>query len=641
MSEIDLDTIAGGRAGEFGSVSLEEFAKLLAPNSEALSTSANFKIPYTDREVVIREMPTDPRKRSASDLKVGYAQIKTEPGAFEENTRAHIESMKHAHERGVHLLQFPEMSLPHYCSLDLLLDRDYLHAQEAWLQEIVTYSQQTPELTTAVGFVDVDWTRERSNGRPYSRNALAIIRNGEVIGVVHKKLLPNYDVFDEVRWYEPGKETHVFDIHGVKVGFLICEDIWTEGYECDPAQDLIKAGAEYLSHSAASPYHIGKNATRAELVRNITDTYRVPFGSVNTIGTFDGYEGDLPFDGQGLIRSADGEWLGMGSAYDEELLLVNPFQAKSSVLPHLVPMQELILSVVSSIQDYFSRLDKVTNQRNCAVVGNSGGIDSAVVIALLHLAIGPDRVKTISLPTVVNSTETKDDARLLAENFGVDFRELSIQNAYEAMKDLLSEAIELDPTSDNRVAQNAQARLRTTTLMAYSQALGGVMINTSNKTERWTNNFTIYADSSGAFGPIADVDKDRVYEMARYLNQIFEQLGEKHRIPQTIIDREASAELDFNQVDANVMGGRPEEIAPFIRTIIEDGLNSFVSIRAALPDSVSDDLIRRWVVQIASGEWKGRQLPPGVRCTQKASGFGRRIPINHRWKGQLPAPREE
>jgi len=623
--------------GVFEPVRLGEFARLVAPKAELPVGPDAYVIPRTDRVVRTREIPNDPQRVARGlDLKVAYAQVKTEPGALEENARVHIETMKRAYERGAHLLQFPEMSLPHYCSLDLLLDRDYLKAQEAWLREIVAFSTTTPGLTTAVGFVDVDWKKERSDGRPYSRNALAIIRDGEIVGVVHKKLLPNYDVFDEVRWYEPGEETRVFEINGVKVGFLICEDIWVQGYDRNPAQELADLGAEYLSHSAASPFHIGKNSTRAALAGEITDRYGVPFGSVNTVGTFDGYEGDLPFDGRGLVRSANGEWLAMGAAYDEELLIVNPFTAAPSPIAELMPMQELILSVVSSMQDYFCRLDKVTGQQNCAVVGNSGGIDSAVVIALLQLAIGPDRVKAISLPTEVNSRETKGDARQIAENFGVEFREISIQPAYEALKELLGEAISLDPTPDKRISQNAQARLRTTTLMAYAQALGGVMINTSNKTERWTNNFTIYADSSGAFGPIADVDKDRVYEMARYLNKLFEQLDGRPLIPQSIIDREASAELDFGQVDANVMGGKPEEIAPFIRAIVEGGKHSYASIRATLPGEVPDHLAHRWDNSIRASEWKGRQLPPGTRVTPKSSGFGRRIPINHSWRGQLP-----
>ncbi|MEY4701766.1 MAG: hypothetical protein RL326_1953, partial [Pseudomonadota bacterium] len=625
------------REGAFTPVQLGEFARLVAPKAEQLMGGDAYVIPGTDRVVQVREIPNDPLRVSrGADLKVAYAQVKTEPGALEENTRVHIETMKRAYERGAHLLQFPEMSLPHYCSLDLLLDRDYLKAQEAWLGELAAFSKTTPGLTTAVGFVDVDWERERSDGRPFSRNALAIIRDGEIVGVVHKKLLPNYDVFDEVRWYEPGEETRIFEINGVKVGFLICEDIWVQGYDRNPIQELADLGAEYLSHSAASPFHIGKNSTRATLAGAITDGYGVPFGSVNTVGTFDAYEGDLPFDGRGLVRSAQGEWLAMGAAYDEELLIVNPFTAAPTPIAELMPMQELILSVVNSMQDYFCRLDKATGQTNCAVVGNSGGIDSAVVIALLQLAIGPDRVKAISLPTEVNSRETKGDARQIAENFGVEFREISIQPAYEALKELLGEAISLDPTPDKRISQNAQARLRTTTLMAYAQALGGVMINTSNKTERWTNNFTIYADSSGAFGPIADIDKDRVYEMARYLNTLFEQLDGRPLIPQSIIDREASAELDFGQVDANVMGGRPEEIAPFVRQMVEGGKNSYASMRAALPAEVPDQLVRRWDNSIRASEWKGRQLPPGTRVTPKSSGFGRRIPINHRWRGQLP-----
>jgi NAD+ synthase (glutamine-hydrolysing) len=621
-------------------ISLRDFAaQLLTPQAMRASPLGHnsFVIPGTERSVEIREIESAPGKISgAPDLKVAYAQIKTEPGDFVVNTTAHIEAMRAAHERGVHLLQFPEMSLPNYCSLDLLLDTTYLKAQELWLNEIVEFSKETPGLTTAVGYVDVDWDKTRAGDRPYSRNSLAIIRDGKIIEVVHKKLLPNYSVFDEVRWYEPGKTTSVVDINGVKVGFLICEDIWTDGYEVNPVQDLIDQGAEFLTHSAASPFHIGKNATRAALVEKITDTHKVPFGSVNMVGTFDGYEGDLPFDGRGLVRSKDGEWLAMGTPYKEELLILNPFAAPEQRIPELMPMQELLMSLVDSIYSYFKRLDAATGSKNCAVIGNSGGIDSALAIALCSLAIGPDRVKAISLPTKFNSAATKGDAQLLADNFKVESREVPIQAMYDTAKESLAEAIRLDPTSDCRVSQNLQARLRTMALMAYAQALGGVMINTSNKTERWTNNFTIYADSAGVMGPIADVDKDRVYELSRYLNELFVELDGAPKIPQSIIDREASAELDFNQVDANVMGDKPEVVAPHLREIIEGGLNDFTSARAKLPATVPDTLIKRWMGQISASEWKGRQIPPGTRITPLAHGFNRRIPINHKWRGQTP-----
>jgi NAD+ synthase (glutamine-hydrolysing) len=301
-----------------------------------------------------------------------------------------------------------------------------------------------------------------------------------------------------------------------------------------------------------------------------------------------------------------------------------------------MPVQELLLSVVDSLQSYFERLDAATGTANCAVIGNSGGIDSALAIALCTLAIGPARVKSVSLPTTFNSAETRNDAHKLAQNFDIEAREIPIQSMYESAQQTLHEAITLDPTGDNRVSQNIQARLRTMALMAYAQALNGVMINTSNKTERWTNNFTIYADSAGVLGPIADIDKDRIYELARYLNEVFVTLDGAPKIPQTIIDREASAELAFNQVDAKVMGDKPEVVAPHLRTIIEGGINDFQSARAALPASVPDALIARWLRSIAASEWKGRQLPPATRITPLSAGFNRRIPINHKWRGQVP-----
>jgi NAD+ synthetase len=354
------------------------------------------------------------------------------------------------------------------------------------------------------------------------------------------------------------------------------------------------------------------------------------------IGCFDGYEGDLPFDGRGLVRSGDGKWLGMGSPFKEELLIVDPFNAVEGAIEDLRPVQEIFLSTINSIQSYFYALDKVTNTKNAAVVGNSGGIDSAVVLGLAVVALGPDRVQSISIPTKYNTDGTMDDAELLAKSLGIQHRSVPMQNFYEAGLECMSEAVKNDPTSDHRIEQNLQARLRTAIIMGYAQMLGGVMLNTSNKTERVTNNFTIYADSSGAFASLGDVDKDRVEELAWYINEVLGMVGEKGKIPESIIVRPPSAQLGFNQVDSTVMGGEPRVIAPHVRTLIEAGSNDYASAREVLPESVSDAQVRRWVGSLGASEWKGRQLPPATRITPKSFGFNRRIPINHSWRGQVP-----
>jgi NAD+ synthase (glutamine-hydrolysing) len=597
--------------------------------------SKAFSIPGTERRVAIREIENG-APRGNKELKVAYAQVRSEPGGLDVNTIAHKATMQAAYERGCDMVQFPEMSLTHYCSLDLLIDKAYLKAQEAWLQELVEFSKETPGLTSVVGFVDVDWDKTRPGDRPWGYNSLAVIRDGEIIETIHKKLLPNYDVFDEVRWYEAGTETKVVDIKGVKVGFLICEDVWTEGYQRNPVKELIDAGAEFLSHSAASPIHIGKNETRAAIAAAITDTYEVPFGSVNMIGCFDGYEGDLPFDGRGLVRSGDGKWLAMGAPFKEELLIIDPFNAVEGAIEDLRPIQEIFLSTINSIQSYFYALDKVTNTKNAAVIGNSGGIDSAVVIGLAVAALGAERVQSISIPTKYNTDGTMDDAEILAKSLGVEHRSVPMQGFYEAGLECMAEAVNNDPTSDHRIEQNLQARLRTAIIMGFAQMLGGVMLNTSNKTERVTNNFTIYADSSGAFSSLGDVDKDRVEELAWYINDVLAKVGEKGKIPESIIVRPPSAQLGFNQVDSTVMGGEPRVIAPHVRTLIEAGPNDYLSARELLPAEVSDAQVRRWMGSLGASEWKGRQLPPATRVTKKSFGFNRRIPINHLWRGQVP-----
>jgi NAD+ synthetase len=574
---------------------------------------------------------------ATKSLKVAYAQVRSEPGGLDVNTLTHKATMQAAYERGCDMVQFPEMSLAHYCSLDLLTDRAYLQAQQAWLQELVDFSNETPGLTSVVGFVDVDWSKTRPGGRPWGYNSLAVIRDGEIVEVIHKKLLPNYDVFDEVRWYEAGTETKLVDVKGVKVGFLICEDVWTEGYSRDPVQELIDAGAEFLSHSAASPIHIGKNNTRAAIAEEIVAKHKVPFGSVNMVGCFDGYEGDLPFDGRGLVRSADGKWLAMGSPFTEELLIVDPFNAVESRIADLAPIHEIFLSAISSLSSYFAALDKATNTRNFAVVGNSGGIDSAVVLGLAALALGPDRVKSIAIPTKYNTDGTMDDAEVLVRSLGIEHRTVPMQQFYEAGLNCMNEAVEKDPTGDHRIEQNLQARLRTAIIMGFAQMWGGVMLNTSNKTERVTNNFTIYADSSGNIGCIADVCKDRIEELARYINEVLLKLNQGGQIPERIITRPPSAQLGFNQVDSTVMGGEPRVIAPYVRMLVEAKVNDFATARQLLPvDTVSDAQIRRWLRSLQASEWKGRQLPPATRVSPHSFGFNRRVPINHFWRGQLP-----
>jgi NAD+ synthetase len=595
----------------------------------------SFDVPEVARTIAVREIHNREELCDKS-LRVAYAQVRSEPGGLDVNAAVHRATMKAAYERGCDMVQFPEQSLAHYCSLDLLIDPAYLRAQKEWLDNLVEYSKETPGLTSVVGFVDVDWSKTRPGGRPWGYNSLAVIRDGEIQEVIHKKLLPNYDVFDEVRWYAEGTETKVVDIKGVKVGFLICEDVWTEGYSRDPVQELIDAGAEFLSHSAASPIHIGKNRTRAAIAEDITTRHKVPFGSVNMVGCFDAYEGDLPFDGRGHVRSGDGRWLAMGTPFKEELLIVDPFNAQESAIEDLQPIQEVFLSTITSIQSYFSALDHATNTRNVAVVGNSGGIDSAVVLGLSVAALGAERVKSISIPTKYNSSGTMDDADLLAKSLGIEHRVVPLQKFLDAGLECMSEAIANDPTKDNRVEQNLQARLRTAIIMGYAQMWGGVMMNTSNKTERVTNNFTIYADSSGNISAIGDLDKDRVDDLARYINKVLAMVDEHGRIPESIIGRAASAELGFNQVDATVMGGEPRVIAPYTRALIEKRVNDFASARAVLPATVDDSLIRRWLGSLGASEWKGRQTPPATRLTEKSFGFDRRIPINHRWRGQLP-----
>ncbi len=564
--------------------------------------------------------------------RVAVAQITTDPGDITRNAEKIIAYIQEARSKGADLVVFPELAVTGYCSMDLLWDRDYLAQNLAALQRI---REATSGITVVVGFVDVDPSGTMSGGRPRIFNSAAILRDRELLAVQDKTLLPNYDIFFENRYFAPPRGSHVVQAGPLKIGAEICEDLWTEGYSEDPADTLVRNGAELVVNLSASPFHIGKSPVRHALVSSTAQEKKVPFIYANLVGAFDGFEGEVVFDGRSMIVGANGKLVSVAAGFKEQLLISDVYAEQEMRLPDVEEVAELHDALVLGIKDYFRRVGSLEKANfKVAYIGLSGGIDSAVVAALAVEALGPDRVVGLTMPSRYNSTETKSDARVLAHNLGIRFKSVSIEEQYQACIDAFSRDAELASLPEGVADQNVQARLRMLDLMYYANKTNGLVLNTGNKTELALDNCTIYGDMVGGFSVLGDVDKDRVYALARYINQ----RAGREVIPVTTIDRVPSAELKPNQKDEEVMGADPQRIAPLVRAIIEEGL-SLSEANRRFAGEFGEFLIRRTFQRIDRSEWKRRQAAPGIRVTPHSFGIGRRMPISHGFFNQ--ATKEE
>lgn len=559
---------------------------------------------------------------SHAAYRVAVAQIATDPGAIAKNAEKIISFIQEAKAKGADLVVFPELTVTGYCSMDLLWDRDYLAANLAALQKI---REATTGITAVVGFVDVDPNGALPGGRPKIFNSAAIIRDREILAVQDKTLLPDYDIFSENRYFAPPRGSHVVQAGPVKIGAEICEDLWTEGYSVDPAKRLVDQGADLVVNLSASPFHIGKMPVRLGLVSNTAKDKSVPFIYANLVGSFDGYEGEVVFDGRSMIVGRNGKVVSAADGFKEQLVISDIYAEQEVKLPEVEQVAELHDALVLGIKDYFRRVGSIEKANfKCAYIGLSGGIDSAVVAALAVEALGPDKVIGVTLPSRYNSAETKGDAEVLARNLGIRFKSLPIESQLEACAQAFGADPDLAAAPEGVAEQNVQARLRMLDLMYYANKTQGVVLNTGNKTELALDNCTIYGDMVGGFSVLGDVDKDRVYELSRFINQ----RAGRELIPVSTIERVPSAELKADQRDSEVMGAEPEKIAPLVRTIIEEGL-SLSEALGRFSQEWDEQLIRRTFQRIDRSEWKRRQAAPGIRVTPHSFGIGRRMPISH------------
>src|SRR5882724_117796 len=497
------------------------------------------------------------KTETARDIKIGIAQIKTDPGRIDANTRKIIDSIHSAKKENVDLLVFPELTIPGYLSRDLFLRRDYIAANKKALAAI---APEVIGMTAIIGFADyVDPLDKEKFGPDWEEmryNSAAVIRNGEVIGIVDKTHHPNYSVFDEKRYFaKPRDKEQVFDLgiadENASFGVEICEDMWKK--KPDVTSDLVENGAKIIVNLSASPFSVNRYDDRVNLVTQTSANHNITVVYANTVG---GQE-HLVFDGQSIIAQ-NGEIVKKGNAFSEDMMSYNlAHENKTTVEEKMSEEEQIYHALVLGLKDYFR-----TAELQKAVIGLSGGIDSAVTAALTVAALGKGNVMGISMPSKYSSPGSIADAKELANNLGIQLRIESISEQVESLSDPTMRLLEKTPS--DLTEQNLQARIRGDILMALANDSHALVINTGNKTELALGYCTLYGDMVGAIAPLADLNKLRVYDLAEYINR---SVGE-NIIPQNTIEKPPSAELSPNQTDEGSLGANYEILSPLVDSIL-------------------------------------------------------------------------
>jgi NAD+ synthetase len=539
-------------------------------------------------------------------MKIALCQINPVIGDFDYNTSLILEWSERARNRGCSLAVFPELSLIGYPPKDLLERPSFIREN---LRRLETLAAQINSISVLCGYVD---RNPSFTGKPLL-NGVALLRDGKIAGKGGKRLLPAYDVFDETRYFEPAPEGLVFEQDGRRIGVTICEDIWIVGdfegvprYAADPVSDLMTREVEVLINLSASPYTLHKRSVRKGIMEKLANQYGVPVIYCNQVGGND----DVLFDGVSMVVDSRGNLVQIGKEFEEDLLVWDSRQEYPPLLETAPQDEESILKgLVMGTRDYL---------RKCgfekAIVGLSGGIDSSLVAVVAQRALGADKVMGVSMPSPYTSQMSREDAETLAENLGIDFREIPITSIYETSRDALSPVFE--GLEENETEENLQARIRGTLLMALSNKFNAILLSTGNKSEIAVGYCTIYGDMNGGLAVISDIPKTMCYKVARFINR------DREIIPERVISRPPSAELRPDQKDQDTLP--PYEI---LDSIIDAAVVRNLGYREIVDLGYDPAIVKDVLKRITLNEYKRRQAPPGLKITTKAFGYGRRYPI--------------
>ncbi|HWG56326.1 MAG TPA: NAD+ synthase [Gaiellaceae bacterium] len=519
------------------------------------------------------------------------AQINTVVGDLGGNRARILGALEEARAAGAEVVLLPELAVSSYPPEDLLLRPAFVRAAEAVMREVAA---ATCGLVAVVG---TPWAVDGGVA-----NCAAVCVDGELQVLYRKRLLPNYGVFDEARYFVRGQDALVVSLAGRRVGISVCEDVWRP----EPAAELAAAGAELVVNLSASPFHAGKAEAREEMLAQRCRENGVALAFCNLVGGQD----ELVFDGHSVVLDAQGEVLARARGFVEHLLVAD-LDSGGPVVPFEPRLEQMRQAVTAALGDYARK-----NGFSDVVLGLSGGIDSALTAALAVDAVGAERVHCVSMPSRYSSEGTRSDARRLAESIGCDFREIPIEGVVGSFHAALGGL-------EGLAAENLQARARGMILMSLSNTHGWLVLATGNKSELAVGYSTLYGDLAGGFAPLKDVFKTDVFRLARHLN---DRAG-RELIPLSIIERAPSAELRPDQRDE-------DSLPPYAD--LDQVLEAYVELDRSREELIADGydphLVERTVALVDRAEYKRRQAPPGVKLRPKAFGRDRRIPITNHWR---------
>ena len=549
-------------------------------------------------------------------MKVTIGQINTVNGDIAGNVSKIVEGIRKAKSDGSAMVVFPEIVTLGYTSQDWFQDPDIIRSVELPLEQIIAESEG---IAVIVGTVRIN---EDSDGRRLF-NSAAVISDGKLLGYADKTLLPEYDVFDDPRYFEPGDERRLFEIAGKKVGVAICEDFWNDKtfweerlYDHDPTDELIELGAELIVSVNASPFNRGKIKTRCDMVAHRAKSEGIPVIFVNLVGGNDG----IIFDGASLVADEEGDIILQCPAFEEFVETVELDVRKPDARGITGNEIETIRrALVLGIRDYAAK-----NGFKRAVIGLSGGIDSALVAALACEALGPENVLCVMMPSGFSSEGSVKDAEKLIENFGCEGRIEPISATFETLLNQL-EFTKPKKGGENLAAENMQSRIRGVILMAISNAEGRLVLATGNKSELAVGYCTLYGDTNGGLAVIGDVLKTEAYAISERINET----AGKDMIPREIIEKAPSAELAPDQFDSDSLPDY-SVMDPILKLYFERKMGPKEIIAAGHDEELVYSLLNK--VESPANEFKRRQLPPTLIVSKNAIGLGRRRPVTHRYR---------
>ena len=567
-------------------------------------------------------------------LRVALCQLNTVVGDLDGNVQRIIQGLEQAEAAGCDLAAFPELAITGYPPEDLVLKPGFVADNELALQKVAA---RTGRCAAIVGFVDAELDLH---------NAAAVCARGDVLGVYRKRLLPNYAVFDEQRYFTPGSDPlELYVVGGVRVGVSVCEDAWSPH---GPIAQQAAGGAELVVNINASPYFAGRLAQRERMLATRAADASCALVYVNQVGGQD----ELVFDGASMVVDADGELIARASQFDEQVLVVDidvrpvfrkrlldprgrvatePLidivvtedpvdhgpDVEPVVTPALEPAAEVYGALVLGLRDYVEK-----NGFTDVVLGLSGGIDSSLVACIAADALGPEHVHTVAMPSRYSSEGSELDAAELAGNLGVDHRTIAIEDAFGSFLELLAPSFE--GREPDLTEENLQSRIRGMLLMALSNKFGWMVVTTGNKSEMAVGYSTLYGDTAGGFAVIKDVPKLLVYRLCEHVNAA----AGREVIPEEVFTKPPSAELRPDQRDDQSLPSY-EVLDPLLEAYVEHDRTA----AELVADGFDEAVVRRITRLVDLAEYKRRQSPPGVRVTPKAFGKDRRLPITNRYRG--------